>query len=91
MTMIEHSDTPEELKRYNQWGGWRYIERDGRQTKLPIRLDSGSYASVACPDDWFSSNEAKGLLSENRCDGLAFVFTDEDDLVGIDLDRCRRC
>ncbi len=83
---------PEDLKRLDQWVGWRYgRERSGRREKVPVDLATGQYAKVNEAETWITFAKAKEALehSEHGIDGIGFVFTRDDPFVGIDLDNCR--
>jgi primase-polymerase (primpol)-like protein len=72
-----------------QWVCWRTQERDGNATKVPIIPGSTQFASTTDPDTWRSFTAAREAATELPVDGVGFVFTSDDPLVGIDLDDCR--
>ena len=80
---------PESLQAHDQWICWRQEPRDGKQTKIPINPASGEYASTADPETWSSFETAREWAETENEDGLGFVFTDDDPIVGVDLDDCR--
>ena len=80
---------PESLRNYDQWICWRQETRDGKQTKIPINPASGEYASTTDPGTWSSFGTAQEWAEAENEDGLGFVFTDDDSIVGVDLDDCR--
>ena len=80
---------PESLRDHNQWICWRQEPRDGKQTKIPINPASGEYASTTDLETWSSFETAREWVEEKNEDGLGFVFTDDDPIVGVDLDDCR--
>jgi len=80
----------QELAPLKQWVLWKKETfRDGRVTKLPVQAN-GNLASSTDPKTWMTFKEAlearKNL--KDTTDGLGFVFTEDDDYVGIDLDKC---
>ena len=82
---------PAVLHNRRQWVCWRYEVRDGRNTKVPMSpyvLDRR--ASSTNPEDWSDLNTAIRAIeqSDGKLDGVGFVFTNEDDLLGVDLDHC---
>jgi len=87
---------PAELKARRQWVGWRYAwvidaQGLGRWTKVPYRGRNPKVkASTTDPKTWGSFKEAFAayLDPENQLDGIGFVFSADDDFVGIDLDNC---
>jgi hypothetical protein len=70
---------------------WRYAERNGKITKLPINPRySGRMARTNDPRTWSTFDRALGVCGENpKIDGAGFVFSGDDLYVGIDLDNCR--
>ena len=92
--MTDHSppageSIPRPLLEYNQWICWREAQRDGKQTKIPIEPTTGEYASTTDPETWSSFGTAREWAEAENENGLGFVFTDDDSIVGIDLDDCR--
>jgi hypothetical protein len=80
---------PRELRDRARWIIWRFEVREGQRTKVPYRAaDPTRKASVTDPDSWGSFEQAVAVAGQ--AEGLGFVFTDEDDLLGVDLDGCYR-
>ena len=77
------------LLRREQWLCWREEPREGKQTKVPIDPGTGKYASTIDPETWSSFEAARRRATREGEDGLGFVFTDDDPVVGVDLDDCR--
>jgi primase-polymerase (primpol)-like protein len=84
-------ELPEMLTTRDQWLCWRAEERDGKMTKIPINPHSGAFASTTDATTWSSFEIAREQLKSSMIDtdGLGFVFTDSDPIVGVDLDKCR--
>ena len=80
---------PAALVDRDQWVCWRTQERDGKQTKVPIIPGSTQFASTTSPETWTTFSMARQAVTNTPVDGLGFVFTAGDPLVGIDLDDCR--
>ena len=82
---------PDALTSREQWLCWRAEKRDGKQTKIPVDPASGAFASTTDPDTWsdFSSARERVTSPETEAVGVGFVFTDDDPIVGVDLDDCR--
>lgn len=80
---------PPELFEYKQWVLWRRTEVNGRMTKIPISAWSGKAAACDKPQTWSTYCHARYAVGRFRCDGIGFVFTDNDPFCGIDLDQCR--
>src|SRR5215217_2089332 len=76
------------MKELRQWVCWRIEERNGKPTKVPYAPLTGSKASSTNPNTWASYSEAVAAYKERGYCGIGLVFTKDDDLVGVDLDRC---
>jgi primase-polymerase (primpol)-like protein len=85
------SDLPDALTSRDQWLCWRAEKRDGKQTKIPADPTSGEFASTTDSDTWGDFETARGRATSSTTDavGVGFVFTDDDPIVGVDLDDCR--
>jgi len=83
------SDLPTALTSRDQWLCWRAEERDGKVTKVPINPISGKFASTTDSETWSDIQTAINQARNGSVDGIGFVFTDEDPIVGVDLDDCR--
>jgi hypothetical protein len=77
------------VKELAQWINWRYEERDGKLTKVPVCPHTGELAAVNRPETWGTYDKAVLASKEHGHDGVGFVFTEEDPYSGIDLDECR--
>lgn len=89
VSMQQIGSIPLTLRRLPQWVVWRSETRSGRKTKIPCQ-PSGQLARTNAPDTWCSFDEAVAAWSQGagqNFDGIGFVFTRDDDLVGIDLDH----
>jgi len=81
---------PAKLKEFNSWVCWKSFPRgNGKFGKKPINPVTGDAASVTDPGTWASVSEAITAIEKFNADGIGFVFTQDDSLVGIDLDDCR--
>ena len=87
------TNIPMELKKTPRWVLWRYVEigdeTTKRWSKLPTQAN-GQPASSTNPATWtdFLTVQAAYEANNHRFDGVGFVFSDEDNLVGVDLDDC---
>jgi primase-polymerase (primpol)-like protein len=89
---IPSKDTlPEGLTTRDQWLCWRTEKRDGKQTKVPVDPTSEAFASTTDSSTWsdFETASDHASATATEIDGLGFVFTDDDPIVGVDLDDCR--
>jgi len=87
---IDESEAiPETLRERDQWVCWREEERDGKPTKIPVTPGGGGFASSTESETWASFETALNYTETAHADGVGFVFTDDDPIVGVDLDDCR--
>lgn len=84
MTGVER--VPVELRDRVQWVTWRYGERSGKTTKIPVRPDGSAKASTTDPATWGTFSEAFETARGGGVDGVGFVFSADDDYAGVDLD-----
>jgi putative DNA primase/helicase len=81
---------PQPLRDRAQWVVWRWVERDGKRTKVPHSPLTGQQASSTDPATWGSYADACAFRERHGwVAGVGFVVTPQDDVVGIDLDHCR--
>lgn len=85
--MIEN--IPVELRELRQWVLWRLEDRSGKGAKVPYQVN-GRKASTTEPTHWntFEACQAAWGSDPSRFSGIGLVFSDSDNLVGIDLDNC---
>lgn len=97
---IDIASIPAELIGYNQWVAWRWEERDGKRTKVPVTVTDEAAlfksdasllrrASSTDPSTWLSFNHAKAALINDTLAGIGFVVTADDPFCGGDFDKCR--
>ncbi|MFP8890599.1 hypothetical protein ACLI4U_12590 [Natrialbaceae archaeon A-CW2] len=87
--MIDKTILPTEMCGREQWICWREENRNGDPTKIPVDPETGEFASSTDDRTWSDLKTALEYASTGRADGIGFVFTRTDPLVGIDLDKCR--
>ena len=88
--IIDEPETiPETLRERDQWVCWHEEERDGKPTKIPVTPGAGGFASSTESETWASFETALEYTETEHADGVGFVFTDDDPIVGVDLDDCR--
>jgi hypothetical protein len=76
------------MRDLKQWLCWRTEDRDGKPTKVPYDPSTGEKAESTNPKTWTSYEKARGACRDHGYEGIGFVFTPEDDLCGVDLDKC---
>jgi primase-polymerase (primpol)-like protein len=79
---------PSQLHKRKQYVLWRYELRDGKWTKPPYSVHGGP-ASSTDPSTWAAFDEAMAAYRRGGWDGIGYVPTPEEGIVGIDLDHCR--
>jgi putative DNA primase/helicase len=78
-----------ELQRWPHWVIWRDEERDGKPTKVPYQARYPERrASSTDPATWATHMAAKSALAQGKGDGLGYVFAEDDEYAGVDLDHC---
>ena len=92
---LDPEAVPEGLRRTRRWVGWRVEEQVNMTTgevttkKVPYRADGRGRADVTKPSTWSTFPKAVQGWRGQRFDSIGFVFSDSDDIMGIDLDHCR--
>ena len=76
----------EELSQIPRWVAWD-LTYDLR--KIPIDPNSGRWARVNDPTTWSTFRKARGFALHHGLFGQGFVFSEDDNIFGIDLDGCR--
>ncbi|MFP9193305.1 hypothetical protein ACLI4Q_16875 [Natrialbaceae archaeon A-CW1-1] len=87
--MIDKEILPTEMCVREQWICWREEKRNGDTTKIPVDPKTGDFASSTDDRTWADLETALEYAASARADGIGFVFTSTDPIVGIDLDKCR--
>lgn len=72
-----------------QWVVWCRQIVNGRETKVPYRADGKGRASSTDPATWTDYATAVRAVASRRFDGIGFVVTEIDNIVGGDFDGCR--
>lgn len=93
MLPVDVDGIPAELKAHPAWVCWRreWSEERGTWAKIPRRTN-GQKASATDPRTWASFEEAELAYATKAplpYTGIGVVLSAADDLVGIDLDKCR--
>jgi len=90
---VQFDNIPMELKRIPRWVLWRLVEvgeEDNRRwSKMPTQ-PSGLPASSTNPKTWadFLTIQAAYQNTPEKFAGIGFVFTAQDNIIGVDLDDC---
>ncbi|MFP9193890.1 hypothetical protein ACLI4Q_19970 [Natrialbaceae archaeon A-CW1-1] len=87
--MKDETAIPEAMRARDQWLCWRSEKRNGKSTKIPIDPQTGAFGSSTDDSTWRDFESALEYFHAGGCDGIGFVFTEDDPYVGIDLDDCR--
>lgn len=89
--MEEHEVFPRELAERRQWICWRLEPsvKGDRPNKTPYSPHANRRASSIDPSTWGTLAEAQAARERYGYTGLGFVFTNDDDFVGVDIDHCR--
>lgn len=77
------SNIPKELKELNQWCNWKLVNRNGKETKIPIDSKSGDFAQSNNENTW--SDYETSLVEADEYDGIGFFF--KDPYFGVDIDN----
>ena len=78
---------PAQLKAIPRWLLWRLEDRAGKPSKTPYQV-SGALAKVNDPDTWTTFETALAAYLKGGFSGLGIALSDDDDLTGVDLDKC---
>ena len=91
-----YPNIPSRLREMNHWVGWEqklHENKDGtkRWTKVPTDIEDDGFASSTGPETWTDFETAKDVVSSTHSPevGIGFVVTDDDPIIGIDIDDCR--
>lgn len=89
--MKEHpynfNDVPAELKALPQWILWKSETRNNKPTKVPYQAN-GEMAQANNRRTWSTFATAVKFYLQGDYDGIGFVFSRQDNYIGIDIDKC---
>ena len=85
---VEFNNIPGPFRNGSRCVLWRYELRDEKWTKVPYQTN-GRRASSTDPQTWGSFKSVRRAYRTGGWDGVGFVLSEDDDLVGVDLDHCR--
>lgn len=87
--IVNKDAIPESLKKKDNWVVWKTIVRDSEPTKVPFNAETGETASSTDPSTWTDFKTAYKHYRNTDKNGIGFMFSENDMIVGIDLDHCR--
>ena len=79
-----YGNIPDNLKNEKRWCLYKMIQRDGKNTKLPL-MPNGKPAKSNDKMTWHSYEDCIKALNKNIGDGLGFFLG--DGYIGIDIDK----
>ena len=79
-----YENIPSELKQEKRWCLYKMIQRNGKNTKLPL-MPNGKPAKSNDKTTWNSYEDCIVALNRNIGDGLGFMLG--DGYIGIDIDK----
>lgn len=79
-----YENIPDNLKKEKRWCLYKIIQRDGKNTKLPL-MPNGKPAKSNDKMTWNSYEDCIAALNRNIGDGLGFMLG--DGYIGIDIDK----
>ncbi|NFA41315.1 hypothetical protein EXM65_01675 [Clostridium botulinum] len=85
--MIQENNIPIELRELKQWVLWKLEDKNGKPTKIPYTI-SNKKADTTNSDTWESFDNVVQAYKSGGYSGIGFVFSKDDDYVGIDFDHC---
>lgn len=86
---LVRQNVPACLRERAQWVCWKYIYRDGAETKVPFNVFSCQPANSSDPATWATFADAVAACEEvTDYAGVGYVFSADDAFCGIDLDKC---
>ena len=84
------------LRARKQWVAWDFLWREnprspqgGDWTKPPFNPKTGTLASHSNPATWGTYDEAADCAQKRGLAGVGYVLSSDDEITGIDLDKCR--
>lgn len=81
-----YENIPDNIKKEKRWCLYKIIQRNGKNTKLPL-MPNGKPAKSNDKTTWNSYEDCIASLNRNIGDGLGFMLG--DGYIGIDIDKVR--
>lgn len=91
ISSISPETIPDSLKSLDRWICWKYRQRDGtKDAKVPVDPRGHGTPDITAQKSWcpFEVAYENHTDESTNTNGLGFMFTAYDPLVGIDLDDC---
>lgn len=91
MVSIHEDNIPSDLKKENNWIVWNLVGKTEsfKGTKIPYQAKNPYLkASTTDPKTWSSFGDAVSMANLHRLSGVGYVFTEEQNIVAIDIDSC---
>lgn len=88
---IQEQNIPPLLRSRNNWIVWKLIGKtdEVKGTKVPYQTKNPYLkASTTDPNTWSSFGEAIAIANLHGLPGVGYVFTEEQNIVAIDIDSC---
>jgi hypothetical protein len=92
---VQPENIPPDLRAPPRWVVWKYVEEKDPDTgevdwdKPPLNARGKGPASSTNKATWNPFDVALAAYRRRNLDGIGFVLDGSDDLVGVDLDKCR--
>ncbi|WP_432352680.1 phage/plasmid primase, P4 family [Sporosarcina sp. A2] len=83
----DFNSIPSELKALPQWILWKSEKKGGRYTKVPYQVD-GEMAQSSNRSTWSTFATVIKFYMKGDYDGIGFVFSRQDNYIGVDIDNC---
>ena len=88
LVKFDFNNIPEKLKKLPQFILWKTEERkNGKLTKIPYQVN-GKEARANDYTTWSFFDTAYNFFNESDASGIGFVFSKEDNFIGVDIDGC---
>jgi len=91
MVSIHEDNIPSDLKKEPNWIVWNLVGKTEsfKGTKIPYQSKNPYLkASTTDPKTWSSFGDAVSMANLHKLSGVGYVFTEEQNIVAIDIDSC---